>query len=477
MFLLLESAVNGLWQGTVLTAIVAVLLRLSARDNAATRHAVLFALLVTVALLPGLRLVIADGPGQPSLRGVLAQKEAPVEAKVVAGESDEDPDGASSLHPANAGGPIPVPPDVAAALLITWASLSGWLLLRLVVSLWKLRSIVKRAVPIADEALPDSLLLSRSRAPVLLVSPDVAVPVVVGLCWRAILLPEAMLAELRPAELRQVLEHELAHLERRDDWTHLFYRLISAIWFFHPAVLWLRSRLALERELACDEWVLARTGARRDDYARLLVRLMESAVVGSPRLEGGAAISMASKMRLRVEAMMLSSRQPAPSVSKQRLTLVTIGLSLLAWLLLQTPTVAFDRPVPAQIDVMESGIQSQDATLTLLIENLRSPDPTERAQAAYRIGQSRADAMPALPHLLVMLEDNAPVSRERGRTEGRWGRPSEDPRFTSPGEEALKAILYLGRPALESLETTLRARQVPPDHEAWWALELLRDFD
>ena len=71
---------------------------------------------------------------------------------------------------------------------------------------------------------------------------------------------------------RACLLHELAHLARYDDWAKLAQELLRAPFFFHPAVRWLLARLDRERELLCDEAVVA-LGSDPVAYARLLLDL------------------------------------------------------------------------------------------------------------------------------------------------------------------------------------------------------------
>lgn len=74
------------------------------------------------------------------------------------------------------------------------------------------------------------------------------------------------------SDRRACLLHELAHLARRDDWMKLFQELVAIPFFYHPLVRWLLLRLDRERELLCDETVVA-SGIDRVAYARLLLRL------------------------------------------------------------------------------------------------------------------------------------------------------------------------------------------------------------
>jgi len=98
-----------------------------------------------------------------------------------------------------------------------------------------------------------------------------------------IVIPAWALGELSTEELKVVLLHEAAHLERWDDWTNLTQKVLRALFFFHPVVWWLESKLALEREMACDDLVVAATSSPRA-YAECLVSLAEKSSDGAPSL-------------------------------------------------------------------------------------------------------------------------------------------------------------------------------------------------
>ena len=109
------------------------------------------------------------------------------------------------------------------------------------------------------------------------------------------------------AELNSILIHELAHLERRDDWTNLAQKVLRALLFFHPAVWWVERQLSLEREMACDDVVLSRTANPRA-YAECLVTVAERSL-----MRRGLALAQAavSKMRQTTAARVPNpGRQP-----------------------------------------------------------------------------------------------------------------------------------------------------------------------
>ena len=96
-------------------------------------------------------------------------------------------------------------------------------------------------------------------------------PVVDGLLRPRILLPNGIDQILSKHELRAVLLHELTHAKRRDNLIRLVQELALCLLWFHP-FLWLtRSRLALYRELSCDDSVIR--GAAGKDLISALAKL------------------------------------------------------------------------------------------------------------------------------------------------------------------------------------------------------------
>jgi beta-lactamase regulating signal transducer with metallopeptidase domain len=57
-------------------------------------------------------------------------------------------------------------------------------------------------------------------------------------------------------ELNAVLIHELTHARRRDNLIRLIHEVSLCVLWFHPLVWIAGSRLALYRELSCDESVI-----------------------------------------------------------------------------------------------------------------------------------------------------------------------------------------------------------------------------
>jgi hypothetical protein len=143
----------------------------------------------------------------------------------------------------------------------------------------------------------------------------VRVPAAIGFRNPMIVFPAWTLQELSPEEINVILIHELAHVRRRDDWTNLLQKIVRAVFFFHPAVWWIDTRLSLEREMACDDAVLAETGNPRA-YASCLVDLLEKSCARRGWAMAQAAVHRAHEASLRIAQILDPHRPTATRVRR-----------------------------------------------------------------------------------------------------------------------------------------------------------------
>jgi hypothetical protein len=168
----------------------------------------------------------------------------------------------------------------------------------------------------------------------------VRVPAAIGFWKRTIVLPAWALRELPPEDLNVILLHEFAHLRRGDDWTNLIQKIVRALFFFHPAVWWIENRLSVEREMACDDAVLAET-ANPHGYASCLVSLLEKSLAHRGWSMAQAAVDRAREASLRLAQILDTKRPVATRVWKPALGMVA-AFSVVC--LAHAPQfVAFDR--------------------------------------------------------------------------------------------------------------------------------------
>jgi beta-lactamase regulating signal transducer with metallopeptidase domain len=83
-------------------------------------------------------------------------------------------------------------------------------------------------------------------------------PTVSGILSPHILLPAGIDRVLSEPEINAILLHELAHARRRDNLIRLLYEVSLCVLWFHPLVWLAGARMALYRELSCDEAVIER---------------------------------------------------------------------------------------------------------------------------------------------------------------------------------------------------------------------------
>ena len=118
-------------------------------------------------------------------------------------------------------------------------------------------------------------------APDILWSGDVRHPVAFGLRSPVVLLPESLRNAGHEAQ-RAVVAHELHHVKRRD-WVWLLgEELLRSVFWFHPAIWWLISRVQLSRETVVDELSILVTNARRTYIETLLTFAGTARVPSAP---------------------------------------------------------------------------------------------------------------------------------------------------------------------------------------------------
>ena len=131
------------------------------------------------------------------------------------------------------------------------------------------------------EALRRQERIAGLRAPIELVSsPSSLEPGIFGIANPVLLWPEGISEHLEPAHVEAIIAHELRHVRRRDNLAAAIHMVVEALFWFHPLVWWLGTRLVEERERACDEEVVE-LGSERQVYAESILKVCEFCV-GSP---------------------------------------------------------------------------------------------------------------------------------------------------------------------------------------------------
>ncbi|HYI13637.1 MAG TPA: M56 family metallopeptidase [Thermoanaerobaculia bacterium] len=323
---------------STLAMLMALLVVASARrSRASLRHLVLAALFLFLLLLPVVQR-FAPALDIPVQKAALAD--------VVATPQPEQPAGVVTLAPlVREQSNVPRRFDYVSVIVPVYLTVAALLLAWLAVGILRLRRLADTGEVWLDGTarMNEIALEANIRRPALVVlSPDVAVPLTFGFRRSTIVLPEAARG-WSAEELTRALRHELEHVRREDWFLQLAARAACALYWPHPFVWIAWRRFCLEAERACDDAVVGTSSA--EAYAGQLVELARRV----QRMNAVPALAMASrsKLALRVEAILDAKQQRGPHGRLATLGAFTVMLAFLV-------SIAPARIIEAAADHVES---------------------------------------------------------------------------------------------------------------------------
>lgn len=317
--------------------------------------------------------------------------------------------------------PVSVPESWVRNFGLAWIALSSLALIRVAWGIWNVRKLRREASPL-DTALLDPALQRTLDCPVrgrkvkLALSSRLSVPAVIGFFRPMILLPAWSFDDLSSEQLNSVLMHELAHLRRWDDWTNLAQKLARALFFFHPAIWWIDYQLSLEREMACDEFVLANMKNPRA-YAECLVSLAEKSVLRRTLGLAQALLGHMGQTSQRVAQILDPNRSIVSRRWKPAFALMAIvSAAGIFWLMRSPDLVAFrdDSAGPMGVAALAqpaSGAFREASTNgASLTPKVTFTSFNERATAVQRVKAAKKHAVkkPTAPVLKAATQETQP---------------------------------------------------------------------
>jgi beta-lactamase regulating signal transducer with metallopeptidase domain len=371
------ALVHSLWEGMLIAAALAVVLRVL-RDRPTPRYAAAWVALVLMGATVPVTAWLVEAPQTPSC----APSTTPPPARSMEDTPPGTQEGAADPAPAMESVPVaaaallpggaPLPSEASPApgrvspliqapsreilrpvapwAVATWVAgvallslwrLGGWLYLR------RLCQHEARPASPAVQAVFDGLLdrLQVRTAVRLVESLRVDVPAVVGWLRPVLLLPVGILGGVPPHELELILTHELAHVRRRDFLANLIQTAVETCLFYHPAAWWVGRQIRAEREACCDDAVVAATGERLL-YARALARLEEfRAVAAGVRLSRLSVAADGGSLRARIRRVLgVPGEERYPSLPQ----LAASSAALLSAVALSAFLAFGKDPLPAQ---------------------------------------------------------------------------------------------------------------------------------
>jgi beta-lactamase regulating signal transducer with metallopeptidase domain len=407
----LAAAANSLWQVSAAVLVAWLGTRYAPRMNAATRHLIWWVVLAAI---------VVSGIG--GLATGISRRERAVATPVAIAVASPVPPTAAPVAEFSEPAPMPTPEPARtssvavragswpARIFFVWLAVCLVQLGRIGWSYRYLQGIKRRAERATPEMRRDfdvwMLACGVHRPAQLLISREIVSPMAVGFRTPAVIVPEALLSEFSERELDHVLLHELAHVARRDDWSNLAARLGWAVFALHPVAVWVLRQIECEREIACDDWVVAATGEARP-YAASLARLFELCFTRRRALLATGMAERASQLGDRIEMLLRRQREFNARVSLLRIAACACVLLFLVAIGSQAPRwIAFaqSEPVAAPAPVAPAKSRTTPAPKST---------PTTQAQQAAP-SQKTVPAQKAAPTPQVPASQAAPTAPRNG---------------------------------------------------------------
>jgi len=297
-----ELVAGHLWQSTAFTGVCWLAALLLKKNSASIRHWIWLA--ASLKFLIPFFLLVGLGRYAGGIAGIhIAQPDWP------ALQSISQPFAGPGLVARESTTPIVTRP--ASSSFRPWLVVAGWFAGFAAVVLWRivrwrrLATLIGNASPLREGREVDALRrVQLSLGRILHVKPASSLaaiePGVRGIVHPLLLLPSGISERLDNDQLEAIIAHELCHIRRRDNLAAAVHAIVEAIFWFHPLVWWIGSRLVDERERACDENVL-RLGSDPQVYAGAILRVCEFYVATPLTIISRAT---GSKLKVRIEDIM-----------------------------------------------------------------------------------------------------------------------------------------------------------------------------
>lgn len=267
-------------------------------------------------------------------------------------------------------------------LVILWFVGTVIILLRSLIRFWRFHRLLHREgkLDVESTEFVQQLLdcesmragrgaVPRANAPQVLRLPIRVSPMLFGFGRRAVIVcPDRLWESLPTADRHAFLAHESAHFTRRDHWVRWIEWIVTAIYWWFPAVYFARKQLERHEEACCDAWAVSRLETSPRSYAEALLRVVDfisEHQIGIPRLASGMQPTDTLEERLRL------LMKPPKSTSSSSLHLAASAACFSLWLV---HPVAKVETFVEEVKPSKHSISLIDPTPTL-DEPLTSIDP------------------------------------------------------------------------------------------------------
>jgi beta-lactamase regulating signal transducer with metallopeptidase domain len=399
-----QIAADGALKSFVILAVAGLVVTMWRKSSASSRHLVWTAGVLAAIAVPVLSAVLPEwrntavSVAMPVTAPILPTEQiapidpTPAPPKMEAPAKMHASEGAISISEpfvtvSPEAAPLPAPEKVREPVNFVKIAAVAWIigamlvLLPFVIGRIRLLRIARTSRRVSDRRWEVLLARARSsdrfaRAVTLLESDEASMPMTWGIFSPVLLLPSNT-TSWPEWKCRNILLHELAHIERFDCLTQFVARVACAVYWFNPLVWIAAHRMQVEREMACDDRVIS-NGSLASDYAGQLLDVARS--LRPARATAHAAIAMARPSQLSGRLTAVLDRARNRSIVSRRLR-VAVGMTTFAvalpvasftpW----TSTAAASTIVKASMVPTEAGLSEDLAPRTTDIASVKSLPP------------------------------------------------------------------------------------------------------
>jgi beta-lactamase regulating signal transducer with metallopeptidase domain/transcriptional regulator NrdR family protein len=270
-----QTLISVLWQGAVLSIILALILLSINKHKARVRYIISIVFLFSFALLAVFNsYFIAKEYNEDNL---VIQNEAGTYPKIIIDQTINS--NSNAIQQSNILHEIGKSTDYIVTYYSQYIFLIWFLGMliyssKLLFGLLFIKRLRKTGILISDrfllqkfQQLKKSMGIKKSVK--IATSIKAAVPMVIGYLKPIIIIPSNIVTTLPFDQLELILAHELAHIKRADYLVNIIQSVLEAVFFFHPGVWFISGTIRKEREHCCDDIAINRC-EQSINYAKAL---------------------------------------------------------------------------------------------------------------------------------------------------------------------------------------------------------------
>ena len=205
---------------------------------------------------------------------------------------------------------------------IGWLSLIGWiycivllaLIFKTVFQFYQLSDLINKANFSNSSKYTHFLntlpIQSKGKTIKLGFSSTIESPISFGWLEPIILLPIALVNQLTIKEIESIILHEWAHILRNDYLINIIASLIQVVLFFNPFAYLFNKEISLQREIACDNFVLS-ASVEKLDYLSAIYKIATGFTEHKPTIQNNwtmGILNMPNELLYRVKSLTKTNR-------------------------------------------------------------------------------------------------------------------------------------------------------------------------